>query len=514
MEWTLTYTIWSCIWLGVAILFMKEKFLVSDKKLLPPGPPGWPIIGNLLDLGGAPHHSLMSLSKKYGPVIWLRFGAVNTMVVSSADAAMELFKNHDLTFADRKTNEAMKVGGADQGSISLCEYGPYWRMLRRICATELFSGKRIKDTETLRANCTDKLKKWICEEGQKKGSIEIARIVALGSFNVIINATLSKDNIIDPQSKEGTEFVSSINRVTEFFGKPNVADFFPFLRWLDPQGVKKNIERAIVHPLNFATGFVKERILQRQSGHITSRKDFLDVMLEFQGNEKDGEPTKISEENINLLIMELFISSTDSTSNTIEWAMSELLRNPNIMRNVQEELDQVVGQNRKVEESDIGKLHYLQAVVKETLRLHPPGPLLVPRRARKNTVFMGYSIPKETQVLVNVWAIGRDPVSWDDPLSFKPERFLNSSVDFKGQHFQFLPFGGGRRICAGILLAERILHLVLGSLIHSFEWSLEDGITPETMDMMESLGIVLRKADPLRVKVKERMVLMNSVKEI
>ncbi|PIA38291.1 hypothetical protein AQUCO_02800161v1 [Aquilegia coerulea] len=504
MEWTLAYTIWSCISLGVALLLIREIFLVSDKKQLPPGPPGWPVIGNLLDLGGAPHLSLASLSKKYGPVIWLRFGAVNTMVVSSADAAMELFKNHDLTFADRKTNEAMRLNGFDQGSISLSEYGPYWRMLRRICSTELFSSKRIKDTETLRANCIEKLKKWICDEGQKKGAVEIARFAALGNFNVILNAALSKDNFLDPQSNEGTEFFGSVSRVEELVGMPNVADFFPFLRWLDPQGVKKKVERALEHPLNIATGFVKERI-EWKKGHITSRKDFLDVMLEFQGNEKDGEPTKISEKNINILIMELFIASTDSTSNTIEWAMAELLRNPNIMRNVQDELDQVVGQNRKVEESDIGKLHYLQAVVKETLRLHPPAPLLVPRRAVKNTVFMGYSIPKETQVLVNVWAIARDPVSWDDPMSFKPERFLNSSVDFKGQHFQFLPFGAGRRMCAGVMLAERMLHLVLGSLIHSFEWSLEDGITPETMDMSESFGIALRRANPLRAMLKERM---------
>ncbi|PIA38273.1 hypothetical protein AQUCO_02800151v1 [Aquilegia coerulea] len=504
MEWTLAYTIWSCITLGVALLLIRKIFLVSDKKQLPPGPPGWPVIGNLLDLGGAPHHSLMSLSKKYGPVIWLRFGAVNTMVISSADAAMELFKNHDLTFADRKIIEAMKQDGFDQGSIGLSHYGPYWRMLRRICATELFSNKPIKDTETLRANCIDKLKKWIYEESQKKGSVEIARFVALGNFNVIINATLGKDNFLHPQSKEGTEFFRTVSRATEFCGKPNVADFFPFLRWLDPQGVKKKTKQMLVDPLKFASGFVNERILERQKGHKNSRKDFLDVMLEFQGNEKNGEPAKISETNINILILELFIASTDTTNATTEWAMSELLRNPNIMRNVQAELDQVVGQNRKFEESDIEKLHYLQAVVKETLRLHPPVPLLVPRCARENTEFMGYTIPKDTQVFVNVWAIGRDPAFWEDPLSFKPERFLNSSVDFKGQHFQFLPFGAGRRMCAGMMLAERMLHVILGSLIHSFEWSLQDGITPEKLDMRERFGITLRKADPLKVILKER----------
>ncbi|KAF9589994.1 hypothetical protein IFM89_030144 [Coptis chinensis] len=201
---------------------------------------------------------------------------------------------------------------------------------------------------------------------------------------------------------------------------------------------------------------------------------------------------------------ELFAASTDTTTSTIEWALTELLRNPSIMRNVQAELDQVLVQN-KMEEVDVGSLRYLQAVVKETLRLHPPVPLLIPRRAMDDTKFMGYSVPKDTQILVNVWAIGRDPVFWDDPLSFKPERFLSSNIDYKGRHFQFIPFGAGRRICVGMSLAHRTLHLALGSLIQSFEWALEDGVTPENMDMTERLGVALRKADPLKTVLKLRV---------
>ncbi|KAF5177316.1 Cytochrome p450 [Thalictrum thalictroides] len=505
MEWTLIYTIWSGICLGVALLLIKNMVLVSSRQQrLPPGPPGWPVVGNLFDLSRAPHLSLSILSQKYGPVLWLRLGAVNTMVVSSAEAATEFFRYHDLAFADRKTYEFMSIGGFAKGSLSLAQYGPYWRMLRRICSTELLSSNRINDTETLRSNCINKMMKWMWEEAKKTGSIEVSRFVSLGSFNVIGNAALSKDTIVDPHSQEGSKYFDSLSRLIELSAEPNVADLFPFLRWLDPQCFKRKGRRLLVHPLKFASGFVKERFLDRQKGHINAKKDFLDVMLDFEGNQKDGEPAKMSEKNIIIMILELFIASTDTTSTTTEWAITELLRNPHAMRNVEAELDQVVGHNEKVNESHIEKLPYLQAVVKETLRLHPPVPLLVPRNAREDTEFMGYTIPKDTQVLVNVWAIGRDPACWDDPLSFKPERFISSDIDFRGQHFQFIPFGAGRRMCAGILMAHRMVHLALGSLIHSFEWALADGITPETMDMSETIGIALRKAHPLKAVIKLR----------
>ncbi|XP_057998296.1 iridoid oxidase-like, partial [Hevea brasiliensis] len=202
--------------------------------------------------------------------------------------------------------------------------------------------------------------------------------------------------------------------------------------------------------------------------------------------------------------MEMFTGS-DSTSTIVEWAMAELLRKPEAMRKVKEELNEVVGVNRNVEEIDIEKLPYLQAVLKETLRLHPPIPLLIPRNTMHDTDFMGYHIPKDTQVLVNVWAIGRDPDSWKDPLSFKPERFLGSSIDYKGQNFELIPFGSGRRICVGMVLAQRIVLLGLASLIQCFDWELVKGSIPETLDMRENIGMTVRKFVPLNVIPKRRL---------
>ncbi|XVF76289.1 hypothetical protein PTKIN_Ptkin13bG0254400 [Pterospermum kingtungense] len=186
--------------------------------------------------------------------------------------------------------------------------------------------------------------------------------------------------------------------------------------------------------------------------------------------------------------------------------MAELLCNPEMMTKAKEELDQIIGQERKVEESDIDELPYLQAVIKETQRLHPVVPLLLPRNAMRDTTSMGYLIPKDTQIFVNVWAIGRDPESWEDHLTFKPERFLGSQIDYKGQNFELISFGAGRRICLGISLAPKVVHLGLATLLHSFDWELGNNITPEAIDMEERLGITVRKLIPLEAIAKKRIL--------
>lgn len=188
------------------------------------------------------------------------------------------------------------------------------------------------------------------------------------------------------------------------------------------------------------------------------------------------------------------MAGSETTSSTIEWALTELLSNPESLNKAKAELAQAVGADRTFEEDDIDNLPYLKAVIKETLRLHPPIPFLVPRRAMEDTNFQGYHIPKDTQVLVNAWAIGRDPEVWDEPWSFKPERFLGSTVDYKGQNYELIPFGAGRRMCAGVPLAHRMLHLILGSLLHQFDWELD---CKEKIDMNDRMGITVRKAEPL-----------------
>jgi len=204
----------------------------------------------------------------------------------------------------------------------------------------------------------------------------------------------------------------------------------------------------------------------------------------------------------NCLMQDIFAAGSDTTAKTLEWAMAEFIRNPEKMKRAQAELDQVVGRNRRVEESDTDRLPYLRAVMKEVFRLHPVAPLLVPHRADSDCEIEGLLIPKHTQVIVNMWAIGRDPAIWNEPSKFVPERFLDdkmNNVDYRGQHFELIPFGAGRRICAGLPLASRMIHLVLASLIHSFEWAPAKGMSAEEMDMTEKFGITMAKAVPLEI---------------
>lgn len=198
-------------------------------------------------------------------------------------------------------------------------------------------------------------------------------------------------------------------------------------------------------------------------------------------------------------MQELLVAGTDTSTATVEWTLAELIKNPKCMRIVQQELSKEINHLEGPKESDLPKLKYLEACVKETLRLHPPAPLLLPHRAAETCQVMNYTIPKNTQIIVNYGAIARDPNLWEDPLDYKPERFLsiNSSLDFKGNDYEFIPFGSGRRLCPGMPMAAKQVPLILASLIHYFDWSLPQGKNPKDLDMSEQFGIVITMEDPL-----------------
>ena len=198
------------------------------------------------------------------------------------------------------------------------------------------------------------------------------------------------------------------------------------------------------------------------------------------------------------MYQDLFVAGVDTTSSTIEWAMAELLHNPEKIAKARDVLEKVLGKDGFVQELDISKFPFLQAIVKETFRLHPPGPFLVPHKAETVVEMCGFTVPKNAQILVNVWALGRDPSIWTDPNIFLPERFLEHTTDFKGQDFELIPFGAGRRICPGLPLANKMVHLMLASLVHCFHWRLADEMKPEDINMSETFGITLHRSEPLR----------------
>ncbi|XP_044472860.1 iridoid oxidase-like [Mangifera indica] len=512
MECIFSWVVWSSafFFLVTLILLLKGKESKNPRRK-PPGPSGLPIVGNIFDLGTIPHQTLYNLIPNYGPILWLKLGSVNTLAIQSAKAATEFFKNHDHIFCDRKCPIAVTSHNYNQGSLAIGQYGAYWRILRRICSMELLINRRINDTTHIRRKCIDNMLQFIEEDVAaaqargESGELNLVHYLFVMAFNIIGNLTLSRD-LLNSHSTEGEEFFAAMSKVMEWAGAPNLADFFPFLQRLDPQGIKKGMDRDMGRAMHIIAGLVKERTVK--DNKMTKEKrinDFLDAVLEYESVGKEG-PDKISNQNVIIIILEMFFAGSETTSSTLEWAMTELLRNPESMRKIKEELDRIVGRNRKVEETDINELPYLKAVVKETLRLHPPIPLLLPRNSMQETEFSGYHIPKDTQIFVNAWAIGRDPECWVEPLCFKPERFLGSNIDYKGQNYELIPFGSGRRICVGMSLADRILHLTIASLIHTFEWELGGNITPQTLDMSERMGITVRKRIPLKVVLKKCVI--------
>jgi len=251
--------------------------------------------------------------------------------------------------------------------------------------------------------------------------------------------------------------------------------------------------------------FIEDRLAKRSKtmDGNDGPKDLLDALLDMRSDE-------FTFTDIKVYLTDIIVAGTDTTAKTMEWAMAELICNPDKMKGAQAELDEVVGRNRRVEENDSDRLPYLYAVVKEVFRLHPVVPLLVPHRAASACEVGGCVIPKDTQVIVNVWAIGRDPVIWNEPSKFVPERFIDtkmSVVDYRGQHFELLPFGAGRRMCVGLPLASRMIHLVLTSLIHSFDWIPPEGMTTEQVDMTEKFGLTMAKAVPLEAIPRPRLPL-------
>ncbi|XP_004246575.1 iridoid oxidase-like [Solanum lycopersicum] len=484
-------------WAAWAILTERRQRRLEEYGRLPPGPRWWQLLANIFQSGFAPHVSFAKLANKHGPMMTLWLGSMTTIVISSNEVAREMFKNHDIVLAGRKIYESMKGDIGNEGSLITNQYGPQWRMLRRLCTTEFFITSRLDAMRGVRTKCIDQMLEFMEDAANSSTtSIDVGRFFFLMSFNLIGNLMISKD-LVDPTSDRGAKFFYHAGKVMEYAGKPNIADYFTILRCLDPQGIRRKTQFHVRRAFAIAGEYLRERMEDIENSD-ERKKDYLDVLLRYRGDGVEG-PSRFSSQTINTILFEMFTAGTDTTTSTLEWAMAELLHNPTTLQKVQDELRRVINPSKKLEEEDLDKLSYLNAVIKETLRLHPPLPFLVPHMAMDSCNMLGYHIPKETQILVNVWAIGRDPKTWKDPLKFKPERFLEPNmVDYKGHHFEFIPFGSGRRMCPAVPLASRMLPLTLGSILHKFDWVLANGVKPQDLDMNERMGMTLKKAIPLK----------------
>ncbi|KAA8520550.1 hypothetical protein F0562_014806 [Nyssa sinensis] len=486
------FFVWA--WIHVLALNSRRK---SSTARLPPGPYPFPIIGNIFALGNKPHRSLANLSKTYGPLMSLKLGSITTVVVSSPKIAKEVLQTHDQALSGRTVPDAAQVHDHHKVSIVWLPVSAQWRNLRKICREQLFALQRLDAGQGLRRKKVQELLDYVHERCKKGQAVDIGRAAFTTSLNLLSNTIFSID-MAHYRSSSSQEFKELVWAAMEQAGKPNLADYFPFLKLIDLQGKRRKQKILFGKLFSMFDKIVNQRLQSRASSETSTPLMINNDVLEALLNSCNGSDIKLNFKDIKHLFLDLFIAGTDTTSSTLEWAMTELLKNPETMAKAQNELKEVIGKDGVVQESDISRLPYLQAVVKETFRLHPSAPLLLPHKAEADVEICGFIVPKKAQVLVNTWAMGRDSGIWSNPESFVPERFIESGVDLKGQDFELIPFGSGRRICPGMQLGYRMVHLVLASLLHSFDWKLEEGMKPEDIDMSDKTGLTLQKAMPLK----------------
>ncbi|KAK6932588.1 Cytochrome P450, partial [Dillenia turbinata] len=463
---------------------------------LPPGPFPYPIVGSLFNLGNKPHKSLTKLAKIHGPIMSLRLGQITTIVISSPTLAKEVLQTNDLYFSYRAIPDCMTAHDYHLHAMVWLPPLNKWRNQRKITNSHIFATQKLDANQHLRQKKVEEMLQYVQECSQAGVAINIGLAAFVTSLNLLSNTAFSVD-LVNPSSDSAQELKELVWSVLEEGGKPNSSDYFPVFRHVDPQGIRRRTRDLFGKMFEIFESFIEQRLQSRKAtvSAPTPSIDVLDTLLDLIQQDQDIDRTTIVH-----LFSTLFIAGTDTTSSTIEWAMAEILRNPITLSKVQAELEHVIGKGNLFQESDIANLPYLQATVKETLRLHPPAPFLIPRTVEKDEEIRGLLVPKKAHVLVNVWAISRDPSIWDNPDSFVPERFLDADIEFRGRNFEFIPFGAGRRICPGLPLAIRMAHLMLGSLLHTFKWKLEDGVGgSEGIDMDDKFGITLQKSKPLLV---------------
>ncbi|XP_060171975.1 premnaspirodiene oxygenase-like [Lycium barbarum] len=476
------------------LLIQNWKKSKTLKTKLPPGPWRLPIIGSVHHLtSGVPHRVLRNLSQKYGPIMYLQLGEVPTVVVSSPHMAKQILKTHDLAFASRPVTMLGKIFCYNCTDIAFSPYGDYWRQMRKLSVLELLSAKMVKSFSSIRR---DELSSFLSSiESMVNSSINLTEKLFWFMNAVTCRAAFGK------VCKDQNELITLIHKAQSLSGGFELADLFPSKPFLHGiSGMKSELMKARnkvdtvldniinVHRENRANG--------KKCNGESGVEDMIDVFLRVM--ESGDFQFPLTNDNIKAVILDMFVAGSDTSSSTVIWALTEMLNSPSVMAKAQAEVREAFkGKKTCDDDADLEKLNYLKLVIKETLRLHPPTPLLVPRECREETEIDGFTIPLKSKVLVNVWALGRDPESWENPECFIPERFENSSIEFTGNHFQLLPFGGGRRICPGILFGIALVTLPLAHLLYKFDWKLPEGIKARDLDMTESNGITARREHDL-----------------
>nr|AWJ96882.1 cytochrome P450 736A187 [Trifolium nigrescens subsp. petrisavii] len=466
------------------VLLLNPKGHKNGRKY-PPGPKPLPIIGHLHLLGKLPHRSVHNLSQKYGPIMSLKLGQVPTIVISSPELAEQILKTHDSVFASRPLTQASKYICYDSKGLIFSEYSSYWRNMTKLCTLELLSVVKVQSFAPLRSEEVGLFVKSLEKSAASREVVNVTEKVGTLVENIVHKMIWGRSN------DDKFDIRRLVHEVLHLMGVFDLGDYLPW-------GLVRRYKKAHKEFDDMLEQIIKDH---EASSHLSDQKsgqsvDLVDTLLSHMHKSKDK--TVINQTNLKAILLDIILGSIDTTIMTVDWTMAELLRHPKVMKKLQDELKNVVGMRRLVEEADIPKLPYLNMVVKETFRLYPPAPFLVPRESAEDITINGYFIAKKSRVLVNSWTLGRDPKVWSDNAEeYYPERFDNTGIDPQGLQFQFLPFGSGRRRCPGMQLGLTTVPFILAQIVHCFNWELPLGISAHDLDMTEEFGLTTPRVQKL-----------------
>ncbi|CAI0456068.1 unnamed protein product [Linum tenue] len=477
----------SCVTILIA-LTRKPKTIAPT---LPPGPRKLPILGNLHNLIGPtlPHRRLMELAVEHGPLMQLQLGETSTVVVSSPEIAMEFLQTHDLNFATKPFLPSAATVLYNGRDIAFGPYGDYWRQMRKICVVELLSPKRVRSFGPIRAQEVNELVRSISMVAA--GAVNLSGLLFSLAYRITCRTAFGNK----AQNQEEA-FLPVLQQIMKALGGLSLWDLFPSSNLVRlVSGTERKLKKLHAEADAILEQVINEHVARIRTDRVEDN-DLVDVFLNLN-TKNHGLGFSITHVEIKAVILDLFLGGSDTSAVIVEWAMSELMKHPRVMEKVQKEVRKMFDAKLVVDEADLDELHYLDMVIKETLRLHAPAPLISPRECRETTMIGGYEVQAKTRVIVNAWAINRDPRHWEEPTEFCPERFIDTYVDYNGQNFKFIPFGAGRRVCPGIQSGMAMVKLLLAKLLYNFDWKLPNENNSLNIDMSEEFGLTVKRKNEL-----------------
>ncbi|KAM3393447.1 hypothetical protein ACQJBY_014249 [Aegilops geniculata] len=478
----------------------------DNRSKLPPGPWNLPVVGSLHHfVGTLPHHALLRLSRRYGPLMLLSVGEVSSVVVSTPEAAMEVLKTNDLVFASRPSRPTSDIVSCGGKGIIFTPYGDHWRLMRKICIVEVLSARQVRRIDSIMQDEIAKLVSSIVAAS----STSPAAVIDLSKAMVELTNNIITRAVFGGKCPQQETYLGELHPLLMLVGGFHLVDLFPsslLVRLLSrATSHLRSCHSRIQRILEDILVERKEKEAASDSAGRRGDEDLLDVLLRLQKEDTLNFP--LTSEIIGAVIFDIFAAATDTSATTLEWAMSELIRNPEVMTRTKLEVRQISlapGQSM-ITSADLGNLHYLRRVIKETLRLHPPA-AVIRRAARERCQVMGYNTPKDIPVMINLFAVGRDARHWgQDAAEFRPERFDAMNVEYSpGSQMEFIPFGFGRRQCPGARMATTTIELVLANLLYQFDWAIPGGASPGSLDMSEVFGLTVRRSSNLCLQAANR----------